>query len=76
MIYERSTINVVYKTMLQNLGIPMSYLSAPTLAIKAFNNTLYRTLRVVMIPIKVKVRLIPMPCHVVEGEMQSNIFLG
>ena len=29
-----------------------------------------------MIPIKVGVISVPMPCHVVEGEMQYNILLG
>lgn len=75
MINEGLVINVVSIATLQSLGISLFYLSAPTLAVKAFNNTLSTTLGVVMIPIKVGVRSVPMPYHVVEGEMQHNILL-
>lgn len=61
--------------VLQHINIPLSYLSVPTLAIRAFNNTLSSTLGVVVLPIRVGARSIPTACHVVEGDMQYNILL-
>lgn len=76
MINKGSTINVVSAIALFNLKIPISYLSAPTLSIRDFNNTSSTTLGVVVIPIKVGVRCVHTTYHVVEGEMQYNIILG
>jgi len=50
-IDEGSMINVVSIATLQHLNIPLSYLSVPTLAIRAFNNTLSSTLGVVILPL-------------------------
>jgi len=75
-IDEGSTINMVSKVALQNLNILMTYLNSLTLAIRAFNNTFSTTLGVVVIPIKIGVRLVPITCHIVESEMQYNILLG
>lgn len=64
MIDEGSVINVVFIAPLQHLNIPLSYFSAPTLAIKAFNNILSTTLGMVILPLKVVARLILIVCHV------------
>lgn len=53
MINEGLTINMISISVLQHLSIPLSYLSAPTLAIKVFNNTLITTLGVVVLTLKV-----------------------
>lgn len=75
MIDEGSKINVVSIIALQHLNISLSYFSVPTLAIRAFNNTLSTTLDMVVIPLKVEATLIPTTCHVVEGDMLYNIIL-
>lgn len=67
--------NIVSTSTLQNLNIYLTYLSAPTLAIRAFNNTLSTTLVVLMTPLKVKVVSIPTACHIMEGDITYNIIL-
>lgn len=76
MIDDGLAINVDSIVALHHLNIYLSYLSAHTLAIKAFNNTLSSTLVVVVLPLRVGTKSIPTTCHVVEGDMQSNILLG
>lgn len=75
MIDEGLRINVVSTTTLQHLNIPLSYLSTPTIAIRAFNNTLSTTLGMVILPLKVEARSIPITYHVVEDDIQYNIIL-
>ena len=69
MIDEGSSINIVFMVALQHLNIPLSCLSVPTLAIRAFNNPLSSTWGVVVLPLRVGTRPIPIACHVVEGDM-------
>lgn len=69
MIDEGLAINVVSIAALQHLNIPLSYLSALMLAIRAFNNTLSTTLGVVILPFRFRARSIPTAYHVVEGDM-------
>ena len=69
MIDDGLMINVVSTVALQHLNIPLSYLSATTLSIKAFNNTLSTTLGVVILPLKFRARSIPTTLHVLEGDM-------
>lgn len=76
MIDKGSLINMVSTMALQHLNIPLSYLSAPTLAIKDFNNTLSTTLAMVVLPIKGGARLIPIACHIMNDDMQYKILLG
>lgn len=65
MINEGSIINVVSTMVLQHLNILLSYLSAPTLVSRAFNNTLSSTLGVVVLPLRVGARSILIAYHVV-----------
>ena len=64
-----STINVIYLVELERLKVPIIFLNAPTLTIRAFNNTLGTTMGIVILLVKVRVREIATTCHVVKGEM-------
>lgn len=76
MIDEGLMINMVFTIVLQHLNIPLSYLSGPTPAIRAFNNILSITLGILFIPLKVGARSIPKTLHIVKDDMQYNILLG
>ena len=75
-IDKGSMINVVSTMMFHHLNTPLSFLSMPTLAIRAFNNTLSSTLGVFVLPLRVGARSITIAYHVMEGDMQYNILLG
>lgn len=71
-----STINVIYSVALERLKILIQFLNAPTLTIRAFNNTLVITMGTVVLPIRVGIKEISMIYHVIEEEMQYNLLLG
>ena len=55
LIENGSVINVIYSMALEKLKVPIRYLNAPTLTIKAFNKTLATTMGIVILPFKVRV---------------------
>lgn len=71
-----SAINFISSMELEILKVSIKFLNAPTLIIRAFNNTLARKMGTVILSMKVGVREIPAICHVVEGEMQYRFLLG
>jgi len=62
-------INVISSVALEILKVPIKFLNAPTLTIRAFNNTLEMIMGIAILLVKVGVREITVTCHVVEGQM-------
>jgi len=69
-------INVISSILLERLKVPIKFLNTPTLTIRAFNNTLAMIMGIVILPVKVRVTKITMTCHLVEGEIEYNLYLG
>lgn len=69
-------INVISFIAFEILKVPIIYLNALTLTIRAFDNALATTMGTIILPIRVGVGEISTTCHVVKGEMQYNLLLG
>lgn len=62
-------INVIFFVALERLNVPIRFLNAPIISIRAFNNTLATNMGTFILPVRVGFKEIIATYHVVEGEM-------
>lgn len=68
-IDEGSTINIISTITYNNLNIPFSHISAPSLQLKAFNDALCLTIGSIILPITMGLRTMQTLLQVIEGDI-------
>ena len=77
LVDEGSAINIISNVACKNLNLLDSFILAPTLQIRAFNDIVCSTLGSIVLPITIGAKTIQTLLHIIEGNIiQYNVILG